>query len=247
MKGGDKALECEADPQRLRPVARHFSGRIDYRHDRLGETGREWFSVTVLAGGDRTVRAHCEMDDERLLRDVVYTVDLGWKPQDAYVRLSRDARFVGAGAFRFGDRHVEFDGETSAGGQLRQRVAVPHRPPVFAPHPIVCDGWQAAAFDHARPERIQPLRSCANSSALAHGGSGPMIGLVDKRLEYVGETQTSVPAGAWSTRHYRVLFDHRDWPPLELFVTPEDRQLVCLRWDLLESSYELAELQGEIH
>lgn len=247
MKAGDKALERGDGPQLLRPVARHFSGRIDYRHDRLGETGREWFSVTVLESGDRTVRAHCEMDDERLLRDVVYTVDRGWKPQDAYVRLSRNGHFVGAGVFRFGERHIEFDGETAAEGRLCQRVAVPQWPPVFAPHPIVCDGWQAAAFDHARSERIQSLRSCANSSPLAHGGSGPMIGLVDKRLEYVGETVTTVSAGSWSTRHYRVLFHHRDWPPLELFVTPADRQLVCLRWELLESSYELAELRGEIH
>jgi hypothetical protein len=201
----------------------------------------------VLEGGDRTVRAHCEMDDERLLRDVVYTVDRLWQPQDAYVRLSRNGRFVGAGAFRFAETHIEFDGETAAEGRLRQRVEVPRRPPVFAPHPIVCDGWQAAAFDHARHERIQPLRACANSSPLAHGGSGPMIGLIDKRLEYVGDTDTTVPAGSWPTRHFRILFTHANWPPLELFVTPEDRQIVRLRWELLESSYELAELRGEVH
>ena len=67
---------------------RTFRGKLSYRHDTKGETGREWFNVNVQPDGSRTHRAHCEMDDDGVLRDVVTTMDARWYPKDAYVRLS---------------------------------------------------------------------------------------------------------------------------------------------------------------
>ena len=49
---------------------RSYRGKMLYLTDGVGEMGREWFHVTVQPDGTRTMRATCEMDDDRLLRDV---------------------------------------------------------------------------------------------------------------------------------------------------------------------------------
>lgn len=223
---------------------RTYRGVVAYLHDRLGETGREWFTVTVQPDGSRTLRAVCEMRDDGVLRDVTYSVDSAWRPQDAYVRLTLADRWRGSAWFRFSDSEVECEAWTATDGRVRQVRSVPHRPPVFAPHPLACDGWQAAAFDHSRPERVQRLVAACNSSPLPNGASGPMIGLIEKDLEYVGGETVDVPAGRFDCGHYRILLpDGR--PPLELWTAGEDRLIVRLSWALLESRYELVSLEGD--
>ena len=51
---------------------RALRGRIAYLHDRDGERGREWFSISVQDDGTRTLRAQCEMDDEDLAETVAF-------------------------------------------------------------------------------------------------------------------------------------------------------------------------------
>lgn len=226
---------------------RTLRGRIVYRHDRHGETGRERFAVTVHGDGARTLRAECEMDDEQLLRDVTYSVDPAWRPLDAFVRLVRHDRFVGSAWFRFDDAGAECEAWTAAEGRLRQRVDLPRRPTVFAPHPLVADGWQASAYDFARGPGLQRLEHCTNSSPRPDGGSGPAIGVVFKDLEYLGDERVTVAAGSFIARHMKIhprAPGMAHWPPLEFWVTGEDHLLLRMRWDLLESSYELVEIEG---
>ncbi len=80
---------------------RTYRGKILYLTDGVGEHGREYFHVTIQPDGTRTMRATCEMDEDRLLRDVVVTVDQEWRPQDAFVRLSIEEKLVGSSWFRF--------------------------------------------------------------------------------------------------------------------------------------------------
>ena len=82
---------------------RSYRGKMLYLTDGLGEMGREWFHVTVQPDGSRTLRATCEMDDDRLLRDVVMTVSKNWYPVDAFVRLSIVEKLVGSSWFNFTD------------------------------------------------------------------------------------------------------------------------------------------------
>jgi hypothetical protein len=123
------------------------------------------------------------------------------------------------------------------------------RPRLFAPHPLVCDGWQASAFDFSRGPGRQRLDPCANSSSRPDGGSGPSIGIVHKDLEYVGDETITVPAGSFATRHLRILPlmpEMAHWTPMDFWVTGTDCQLVRMRWDLLRSTYDLVELEGEL-
>lgn len=227
---------------------RSYGGRLTYRHDRLGERGGESFSVTVQPDGTRTLRAVCELAEEELLRDVIYTVDGSWQPQDAYVRLTVAGHFRGASWFRFDDAGAECEGVTTADGRFRQRVDLGHRPRLFAPHPVVSDGWQAAAYDFGRGPGMQRLEDCANSSSRPDGGSGPLLDIVYKDLEYLADEPVDVPAGRFEGRRMKIHPRQgamAGWPPLEFWVTGEDHLLLRLRWDLLQTTYELVELEGD--
>lgn len=229
-------------------MTRVYRGRIAYLRDARGELGREWFSVSVGAE-QRTVRAYCQMDDIALERDVTYSVDRAWRPLDAFVRLARADRFVGASAFWFDDRGVDCEGFTASDGRFSQRVNLPRRTTLFAPHPLVTDGWQAAAFDYARGIGRQRLEWCTNSSPEPDGGSGPNVGVVYKDLEYCGDERVTVAAGTFDARRMKIhplMNEMAHWPPLEFWVAGADFLLLRMRWDLLESTYELVELSGDV-
>jgi hypothetical protein len=74
---------------------RSVSGEVLYLHDDAGQVGHENFIITKDLNLNRTLRAICRIYQEDLLRDVTYTVDQNWIPQDAFVRLSVDGVFKG--------------------------------------------------------------------------------------------------------------------------------------------------------
>ena len=80
------------------------------------------------------------------------------------------------------------------------------------------------------------------------GGSEPMVGVVYKDLEYVGDEDTEVAAGRFHVRHVRihpVMGAMASWPPLDLWVAGEDFLLTRLRWDLLSTTCELTQVDGD--
>lgn len=220
---------------------RVYRGRVDYVRDGKGVSGREWFSISVSATGDRTLRAQCEMDDIGLLRDVVQTVSKDWLPRDAYVRLAQHGKFLGVGWFKCDATSIACEAFTLAEGRISQRTETGRPVRILASHPLTTDGWQCAAFDHAQPARTQTIEPWANTSPRPDGGSGPMIGMGQKVIEYVGEERITVPAGTFDTRHYRLMPSNPKNPPLETWVMGPDSIFVKMRWDLLSSDYLLAE------
>jgi hypothetical protein len=225
---------------------RTYSGRIEYRHDRDGVTGREHFSVSVFGSG-RTVRAICELEDVDLLRDVTYTVGADWRPLDAYVRLCTKDRLSGVAWYRFRNDGIECEQWNRTAGRSTQFVALPERARLFAPHPLVVDGWQGRAFDPEHGPARQRLAFCANSSSTPDGSTGPMACVVYKDLESLGRERIRTPAGSFDCRHMKihpVMGEMAAWPPLEFWVAGDDWLLVRMRWELLESTYELVEVTG---
>jgi hypothetical protein len=220
---------------------RRYWGLIDYtQYDGLN-IGREWFNVTVAPDGARTVRALCQLDDREIQRDVIYSVDGAWRPLDAAVRLSVADRFQGSSWFYFSDDHLECEGMTAQLGRFSQSIQVQRRPDIFAPHPLICDGWQAAAFAKGGPA-VQHFLS-SHCSPNLHGGSGPMAGVTGKKLEYLGEQSLTVAAGEFTASHFMIHpeEDEAKGFPLEFWVHGEDRLLIKLRWDLLKAEYTLRE------
>ncbi len=228
---------------------RSYFGRIEYRHARDGVSGGEHFHVSVAGDGTRTVRASCAMWPEALQREVTYTVDADWRPVEAYVRLAIGSAPSGAAWFRFDDLGATCHGWNAAEGRILQRLELGRRPTLFAPHPLVTDGWQASVFDRSGGVGRQHLDACTNSSSRPDGGSGPALGSVHKDLEWCGSERLETPAGRFEADRFLIhplMPGMRDWPALEFWVAGADCLLLRMHWALTDSTYELVELSGTV-
>ncbi len=224
---------------------RTYRGKIVYLTDGVGEEGREFFTVTIQPDGSRILRAQCEMDNDRLLRDVVYALDGDWRPEECFVRLTIGGKFQGSAMFRFTDDRVTCDALTADDGHLSQSFDVTERVPSFGAHPLCCDCWHSKKGDLLRgDEIIGKLRKVALSSPLPNGGSGPSLSFVGVDVHFAGEEEITTPAGTFQTKHMinRSLRDGSTKPPVEIWAYSDDFIPVRGRWELLHQTYELVEL-----
>jgi hypothetical protein len=222
---------------------RSYRGKMLYLTDEVGETGREWFHVTIQPDGARTMRATCEMDNDRLLRDVTLTVDKNWYPVDAFVRLSVEESLVGSSWFHFTKTTAECQGFTAQEGRLSQQFETEGRIGFFGAHQLHGDAWACATLQ--RDDGSAPVLNFS-SSHLPNGGSGPTLVPTPSdfaRQEHVGAEQIEVAAGRFETEHFQ--FFVADYPPIDIWTLGADFIPVRMRWDLLKQSYELVELEGD--
>lgn len=220
-------------------------GRISYRSDAGHERGREWFTITRQPDGRRTIRCQCEMDDSELLRDVTYTVNADWSPHDAYVALTQHGEFSGAGWFAFDGCRAQAETRVKGGGRISQQMELASPIVSFGPHPVSCDIWHLPGFSKGQPvdgnDSVRRIEGVLTSSPLPNGASGPMLNHDPLVLERVGPETVTVPAGTFETVHYRFVLP--GIPDEDLWCTGEDMMMVKIRWDLLETTYELVELE----
>jgi hypothetical protein len=223
-----------------------YSGKILFLTDEYGEEGREYFTVTVQPDGARTLRAHTEMDNDGLIRDVTYTLTHDWRPEECFVHLVTHGKFAGSAIFRFFDDRVECEALTATEGRITQVVPQTARIPVFAPHPVHGDSWLSKVGDLLRgDDRFAMIRNLGMSSPLPNGGSGPTASFVDNKIEYIGEETITTPAGTYKTQHFKnwPLREGGINPPVEIWAYSEHFIPIRARWDLLHQTYELVELK----
>jgi hypothetical protein len=227
-------------------IHRSYRGKMLYLSDGVGETGREWFHVTIQPDGTRTMRATCEMDDDQLLRDVVITIDGDWYPTDAFVRLSIAGDLVGTSWFHFTKNTAECQGFTAKEGRVTQTFSTEGRIGFFGAHQLHGDAWACATL--GRDQGLEPDVADLNfsSSHLPNGGSGPILiptpaDFMHKK--FVGNERLTVAAGSFDTQHFQ--FFVADFPPIDVWTLGSDFIPVKLRWDLLNQSYDLVELDGD--
>jgi hypothetical protein len=225
---------------------RSYTGKVLYLTDGAGEIGREFFHVTIQPDGSRTMRAVCEMDDDRLLRDVVITLGADWRPRDAYVRLTINETFFGSGWFNFTEDRAEAEGFTVQEGRFRQTFATSGRAKSFGTHPVHSDAWGLSHFRSRTPGSEEENDGTVfASSFLPNGGSGPMLlpARGRARRRYIGVEEIAVPAGTFKAHHFQFLVDKL--APIEIWATDRDCIPVRLRWDHLRQTYDLVELSGD--
>lgn len=99
-----------------------LAGRIEYVTDGVGVRGHEDFRLLRHRNGTRTLRATCEMYDEKLLRDVFLSVDARYRPQNAHISLWLEQDFVGSGHYIFEDTAISLH-RTSAAGVRTETTA----------------------------------------------------------------------------------------------------------------------------
>lgn len=228
---------------------RTIRGKLEYITDGVGVTGREWFTITTHTDGARTLRALTAMDDDKVLRDVTFSVTPDWKPLDCFIRLTINDRFQGSGWFRFTDTTAECESFTADGGRISQVWPVEGRIPLFVNHSVAADAWVGAVFDLKRKDEVQSFYPRLASSPLGNGGSGPMLGNTTTvtpepgrlDLKYLGEEDVTVPAGTF--RCHRYLLNPGKIPRFELWCHGPDFLPVQVRWDRRSKWYRLTELE----
>ena len=225
------------------------SGEVLYLHDDQGQVGHENFILTKDLNQNKTLRAICQIYEENLLRDVIYTVDQNWAPQDAFVRLSVDGVFKGSSWFKFSDNIIECENFTKEAGRVSQKQVLKGSIQSFGAHPVSNDAWGCAAFDMSHPSKKQFFDNVVTTSKTAHGNTGPSIMLTEKYISFHGEQNISVPAGKFDVNYYQISWDGREdmknWPPIHIWATLDDFIIVKIRWDHLKSDYVLNRLDSD--
>jgi len=233
------------DKNRRGMYHRWYRGKMLYLTDGCGEMGREYFSVTIQPDGVRTLRAQCEMDDDRLVRDVVLSVDAQWRPLEAFVRLSIEEKLVGPTWFCFTERTAECQGFTAAGGRFMQRFDMPEPIESLGTHALHGDAWVVGRLRNWRGDPAKLSIATFATSTLANGGSGPE--LIPLRpgfsmIHDLGNERITVPGGTFDTRHIRI--DVPGVDDFDVWAGGEDCLPVRLRSDGLQQTYELVEIEG---
>ncbi len=208
------------------------------------ENGRETFGVTIQPDGLRTLRAQCEIEDVRLMRDVTVTLDANWLPVVAFIQLTIAGRFTGATWYRFSEREVVAEGYTTADGRISQRFEVTEPVDAFGTHPIHGDAWNLARLRRNGGRRIASPRF--TSSFASNGSTGPALVRIPQdhiAYELEGKETVTVPAGTFETEHFTMNVVPRD-KVNHIWAFGED----CIPARMLTSQgrrYELIELDGD--
>ena len=229
----------------MSPRRRHYAGVIEAVGDTPGLRGLERFSVAVAPDGSRTLHATCEIYDRNVSKDIVYSVDRDFRPIDSYVRLIKDGTLLGTGRFQFDDNGGSLECDSRVLGHVAQRVDQRGGFPSFGPHPLTCDIWHLARYDHASGEKVQYFNSALSS--LEHDGcSGPMLHPLRFGIEFLGPQTVTVPAGTFETHHYQFHLAGslpQEHPLEQLWCIPGDFIFVKIRVDgYLSTTYQLTEL-----
>lgn len=223
---------------------RSYRGKVSYITDGIGEMGREMFHITIQPDGMRTMRATCELDDDRLLRDVVTTVDKDWRPLDAFVRLTINEQFAGSSWFRFTKHMAECESFTVKEGRVHQVFEIDERVAELGTHPVHADAWGLAQVNRTDAKAQAPSLRYSTSTQ-PEGGSGPLLvpSTGRKQRKYIGTETVRVAAGTFKAEHFQDTFP--DKPPAELWVTGQDYIPIKVQWSYRKQIYELIELQGD--
>ena len=226
-------------------------GRLLYtsrKPDRLGEErGREVWTLTRHSDGRRSLMSHGEIDDRpSVLRFVHLTVDSGWSPVDAFVRITVGDEFRGSGWFRFAHGVAECETVTTTDGRLSQRVPYSGICPVFGGHAIQNDGWVCAAVDLSRPGEPQTFEHFLSSTD-HRGATGPTIATARPTVIYQGDEDITVGAGSFTAHHFQFVAVEGlpEEHPIYNVWTTNDGDYVFLKGQVdgyMQTYYELVEL-----
>lgn len=227
------------------------TGRIAYRHRSDGaEWGFEDFILTRDAQGGRCLAVHCEMafDAEHVVRETVLSVDAGFQPLDAYVRILNHGVPTGSGWFRFGDDVAEGESFTAATGRLSQRVPIEKPMRGFGVHALMGDGWLAAGFPFERGAGHTHFLGERNLLHSLHhfGATGPKLEISGSGLTYSGTETITVPAGTFACHRLNFTGMTNAHPPYTMWISADGDFLYVqgVVEGYMDSLFQLDELNG---
>lgn len=202
-------------------------GRVDYLTDDprfpSGLMGYEEWTVTTHGDGSRVLRARCELHDlGTLVRDVLQSVDAGWHPQDAYVRLTVDDKVFGSALYNFTDEVAAYVGFNADNEATSGERAIKRGIRGFGTHPVMSDGWLVVHFDLSKGPGRQSFTNNLMSSIDHRGATGPGFETTTtSTLEYYGDEHVTVPAGTYRCHHFAFVNTSNNHPPYDCWLTTD--------------------------
>jgi hypothetical protein len=226
------------------------AGRIAYRRRGDGALwGEEHWTIRHAPDGGRTLTVHCTMrlGDDDVVRDTTLSVDAGFQPVDAYVRIANHGRMTGTGWFRFGETHAECESWTAAEGRISQRMPVTRPMRGFGIHALMGDGWMTATFPADAPTGTTHFWGTNLLHSIHHlGATGPMIATSTSGLTFAGIEQVTVKAGRFACRAYDFAGMTNGHPPYRMWIS-DDEDRLYVRGEVggyMDSLFELETLDG---
>jgi len=209
---------------------RTVSGEVSYKRGDVGERGREWFILHAHPNGRRVVRATCEMDDEKLVRDTSWTVDEKWHPIEGHVRCVIDGQLAGSTWYKFDGNVVTCEAQTAQHGRVSQQRTSDRPYEFLGLHPLIGDGLIAAVRGRDRPgeERVINSITCSYSP----NGEKDLLALpIEIGLTYLGPEKLTVPAGTFDAQRFGIRW-RQEWPPADYWVFGEDYIFLKSTWSV---------------
>lgn len=232
-------------------VTRSLSGTIRYTsnqdHRRGADRGREFFRIDHRPDGTRTIAAHGQIDDApSVVRDVNLLLGPDGRPVESFVRIAVGGVHRGSAFFRFTGDLAECEATTTMEGRFSQQMRSEAPVPAFGNHAMINDGFLLSLYDLSKGPGVQVTKQLLLSSPDHRGATGPMLFPVDLAIEFVGEEDVVVAAGAFRGLHFRMVdvpglpLEH---PAYDLWVTA-DGDYVLLKAEVagyMQTAYELTD------
>ncbi|MFN6935519.1 MAG: hypothetical protein ACK4NZ_10260 [Tsuneonella sp.] len=224
------------------------AGRIAYRRrGDHGVWGAEDFAITRDREGNRTLVAHCEMafGQDDVVRETTLTVDVGFQPLDAYVRILNHGRWTGSGWFHFGESEASGHGWNTEDGEWSTTTPLKRPMRGFGIHALIGDGWLAAAYPFDKGPGSEHFFGTNLLHSLHHfGATGPRFATSTSGLQYEGIESITVPAGAFDCHRFCFIGMTNNHPPYTLWIGA-DGDFLYVRGVVegyMDSVFELEEL-----
>jgi hypothetical protein len=219
---------------------RHYAGTILYLDATEREWGREHFSGSVHGHG-RSLRAVCEMDEARLLRDVSVSIGPDWRPRDGFVRNLRDGVTIGTCWYGVSGASVECEGVTADHGRLSVRIDAGRPIDFLGLHPLAGDALTAMIRGTDQPGEERVLLCAANSTAHL-GDEGLDVKWVEPVVAFIGPERITVRAGTFDALHYTIRWSDQVPHLTDFWIDPVDCLPLLTLLPAIGERYELVTL-----
>jgi hypothetical protein len=216
-------------------ITRWAEGTIAYRVKSTGVlNGHETWRLSVHPDGSRTMNATVRYSPRDVERHVVQRVDKNFGPLETYAQVWSGGAWRGAAFLRAAGKTLNVTAATPSGEQT-QTLAIGDRLAVV-PHVLATDSWRAMLYDKAKGG-VQSVPAY-NFNGAADGPTALLGRLMEYRLAYIGAQQVTVPAGTFSTDHFRIE------DAVDIFISGADGLLVKFNYPAIDREHHLIEYRS---
>ena len=218
-------------------IARRASGVYRYESIKDGRVrGEERWQFLAHPDGSRTMLMWHDLAARNAQFTVVLRVAASFRPIDAFVSYWNGGKFKGSALFHITGKQL-IANSFGPYGARQETIAVPEKFSLGS-HPVAGDGWHTWTLDPLLPGvQSSTLYALEASTDL----SKPVLGTLQSlQIEKIGPETITVPAGKFSTIHYRLSGLN------DLWITAQDRLVVKSVIAARDLQYVLVESTGEL-